>query len=226
VTLHVILITICGSALGQTANDKESAAGVETVKLTRTHNGADLGMQDVFGKFIENVKLTPTKTSAGLGLQESSGKSSETIELTPTRSEADLGVQDSAVNFLSPVEKQRTEAPDSATVKHWWAIVWHHLIHVAVGLSSGRIALALAFAAFLLFVGLWPSESASVAVKCLPSRGTASEGIAGQLKKSNSMHGLLPKHNKIKRSSSSYGSLAAMSSKIRRSFSGNFSGLQ
>jgi len=123
------------------------------------------------------------------------------------------------------MEKQKTETPDSTIVKQWWAIVWHQLSHVAAGLGSGRIALALAFVAFLLFVGLWPSESASVAVKCLSCRGTASEGIAGQMKKSNSMHGLLPKHNKIKRSSSSYGSLAAMSSKIRRSISGNFSGL-
>jgi len=196
------------------------------VKLTRTHTRADLGMQEVNGKFVEHVKLTPSRTSADFGLQESSGKSSETIKLTPTRTEESLGVQESALNFLSPVDRQRKEAPDSTIVRRWWTLVWHQLLHVAAVLGSGPIVLAFAFAAFLLFVGLWPSESTSMAVRCMSSRGTASEGVAGQLKKSNSMHGLLPKHNKINRSSSSYGSLAAMSSKIRKSFSGNFSGLQ
>jgi len=219
--LFFVLITINGSALGQTPTDKESSTDVVTVKLTRTNNtGADLGLQELYGKFVKRVKLTRTKTSVDLGLQESLGKSSETIKLTPTRTKESLGVQESALNFLSPVERQRTEAPDSMIVKRW-----HQLLHIVAGLGSGRIALALAFAAFLLFVGLWPSESASLAVKCLPSRGTASEGSAGQLKKSDSMHGLLPQHNKMKRSSSAYGSLASMSSKIRRSFSGNFNGL-
>jgi len=226
VMLSLVLITICGSALGQEAADKGSSRGVETANLTRTHTGADLEMQEVYGKFVETAKSTPKTSSADVVVQESTGKPSESVKLTPTHILADLGPQDSALRFLSPMERQQTEAPASVIGEQRWAILWHQLSHVAAGLGSGRIVLALVFAAFLLFVGLWPSESANVAFKCLPTRGTASEGIACQLKKSNSMHGLLPKHNKIQRSSSSYGSLAAMSSKIRRSLSGNFGGLQ
>lgn len=150
----------------------------------------------------------------------SAGKAS--IKLTRAHSGADLDSQESA-DFLGPVRNQTAEVLESMS-RRWMATLQHHLPQTVANFGSGPMALAFLFALFLLLVGLCPSESASTAVyKCLPMKGTASEDISGQLNKS----GFALKHDKIKRSSSAYGSLAkAMSSRIKRSLSGNLHGLE
>jgi len=186
--------------------------------------------------------ITSGITFGHVGSDKGMRAGKESANVTVAQPTIDLGLQLSSVRIQKPTTNQTASAipPKFGDTQRWtviwhhisqkaagatqrWAVLWHHISHKAVGQCSGRAALALMFVAFLVIVGLLPSETVSGQVrKCLPSKSAGSDGAAKQLKRSSSMNGVSRKYERIKRSSSAYGFLAqAVTARIKKNFSHN-----
>jgi len=192
--LPVLFVITNGVTLGHVASDKRMRAGRESANVTVTQPTTDLSLP------LSSVRIQKTR---------------------PNQTASEVAPKFGDTKRWTVLWHHISQKAVGATQR--WAVLWHHISQKALDQCSGRAALALMFVAFLVIVGLLPSETVSGQVrKCLPSKSAGSDGAAKQLKRSSSMNGVSRKYERIKRSSSAYGFLAqAVTAWIKKNFSHN-----